>query len=115
MAAELQESGSCAVRFSSSSSPAKVLGSRGIYARRPTTAVPPQAIVADVNVDMIMPIVPLKLLTVLGLEDSDAGTRAREIAQSEGVKVQLTLNLCMSFVRSDQPNNFIPPRWHKRR
>jgi Zn-dependent M28 family amino/carboxypeptidase len=79
-----------------------LLGSK-YYAQHPT--VPPQAIVADVNVDMFLPIVPLKLLTVLGLEDSDLGTRAREIAQSEGVKVQPDPEpLRNLFVRSDQYN-----------
>src|SRR5205807_2344298 len=62
-----------------------LLGSK-YFAAHPT--VPPKSIVADVNVDMFLPIVPLKLLTVLGLDDSDLGDRVREIAQSQGVRVQ---------------------------
>src|SRR6195256_3361646 len=79
-----------------------LLGSK-YFAARPTVA--PKSIVADVNVDMFLPIVPLKLLTVLGLDDSDLGDRTREIAQSLGVKVQPDPEpLRNLFVRSDQYN-----------
>ena len=79
-----------------------LLGSK-YFAAHPT--VPPASIVADVNVDMFLPIVPLKLLTVLGLDDSDLGDRTREIAQSLGVKVQPDPEpLRNLFVRSDQYN-----------
>jgi Zn-dependent M28 family amino/carboxypeptidase len=79
-----------------------LLGSK-YFAAHPT--VPPNSIVADVNVDMFLPIVPLKLLTVLGLNDSDLGDRVREIAQSLGVKVQPDPEpLRNLFVRSDQYN-----------
>ena len=79
-----------------------LLGSK-YFATHPT--VPTRAIVADVNVDMFLPIVPLKLLTVLGLDDSDLGDRVRGIAQSFGVKVQPDPEpLRNLFVRSDQYN-----------
>jgi len=79
-----------------------LLGSK-YFAAHPT--VPPKSIVADVNVDMFLPIVPLKLLTVLGLDDSDLGDRVREIAQSQGVRVQPDPEpLRNLFVRSDQYN-----------
>jgi Zn-dependent M28 family amino/carboxypeptidase len=79
-----------------------LLGSK-YFAAHPT--VPPKSIVADVNVDMFLPIVPLKLLTVLGLDDSDLGDRVREIAQSSGVRVQPDPEpLRNLFVRSDQYN-----------
>src|ERR1700704_3878081 len=79
-----------------------LLGSK-YFAAHPT--VTPKSIVADVNVDMFLPIVPLKLLTVLGLDDSDLGDRVREIAQSFGVKVQPDPEpLRNLFVRSDQYN-----------
>src|ERR1700730_10064025 len=79
-----------------------LLGSK-YFAAHPTVA--PKSIVADVNVDMFLPIVPLKLLTVLGLDDSDLGDRVREIAQSFGVKVQPDPEpLRNLFVRSDQYN-----------
>jgi Zn-dependent M28 family amino/carboxypeptidase len=79
-----------------------LLGSK-YFAALPT--VPPKSIVADVNVDMFLPIVPLKVLTILGLDDSDLGDRVREIAQSLGVKVQPDPEpLRNLFVRSDQYN-----------
>jgi Zn-dependent M28 family amino/carboxypeptidase len=79
-----------------------LLGSK-YFAAHPT--VPPKSIVADVNVDMFLPIVPLKVLRVLGLDDSDLGDRAREIAQAQTVKVQPDPEpLRNLFVRSDQYN-----------
>jgi Zn-dependent M28 family amino/carboxypeptidase len=79
-----------------------LLGSK-YFAAHPT--VPPKSIVADVNVDMFLPIVPLKVLTVLGLDESDLGDRVREIAQSLGVRVQPDPEpLRNLFVRSDQYN-----------
>jgi Zn-dependent M28 family amino/carboxypeptidase len=79
-----------------------LLGSK-YFAEHPT--VPPKSIVADVNVDMFLPIVPLKLLTVLGLDESDLGDRTREIAESLGVRVQSDPEpLRNRFIRSDQYN-----------
>jgi Zn-dependent M28 family amino/carboxypeptidase len=79
-----------------------LLGSK-YFAAHPT--VPAKSIVADVNVDMFLPIIPLKLLTVLGLDDSDLGDRVREIAQAQGVKLQPDPEpLRNLFVRSDQYN-----------
>lgn len=79
-----------------------LLGSK-YFAAHPTVA--PKSIAADVNVDMFLPIVPLKLLTVLGLDDSDLGDRARAIAEAQGVKVQPDPEpLRNLFVRSDQYN-----------
>jgi Zn-dependent M28 family amino/carboxypeptidase len=79
-----------------------LLGSK-YFAAHPT--VPLKSIVADVNVDMFLPIVPLKLLTVEGLNESDLGDRAREVAESLGVKVQADPEpLRNLFVRSDQYN-----------
>jgi Zn-dependent M28 family amino/carboxypeptidase len=79
-----------------------LLGSK-YFAAHPT--VPAKSIVADVNVDMFLPIVPLKVLRVLGLDDSDLGARARGIAQSYSVNVQPDPEpLRNSFIRSDQYN-----------
>jgi Zn-dependent M28 family amino/carboxypeptidase len=79
-----------------------LLGSK-YFAAHPT--VPAKSMVADINVDMFLPLVPLKLLTVQGINESDLGDRAREIAQSLGVKVQPDPEpLRNLFVRSDQYN-----------
>jgi Zn-dependent M28 family amino/carboxypeptidase len=79
-----------------------LLGSK-YFAAHPT--VDPKSLVADINVDMFLPIVPLQVLRVLGLTDSDLGDRASEVAQSFGVRVQPDPEpLRNSFVRSDQYN-----------
>ncbi|MFZ1917509.1 MAG: M28 family peptidase [Terriglobales bacterium] len=79
-----------------------LLGSK-YFAAHPS--VPAKSMVADVNVDMFLPIVPLKILTVEGLDESDLGDRAREVAQSLGVKVQPDPEPQRNvFIRSDQYN-----------
>ena len=77
-----------------------LLGSK-YYAAKPT--VPIKAIVADVNVDMFLPIVPLKILEIKGLEESDLGTHAANIARSMGIKPVPDIEpLRNVFIRSDQ-------------
>jgi Zn-dependent M28 family amino/carboxypeptidase len=77
-----------------------LLGSK-YFAAHPTVA--PKSIVADVNVDMFLPIVPLKILKIGGLEESDLGTRAAAIAQSMGIKpIPDPEPLRNAFIRSDQ-------------
>jgi Zn-dependent M28 family amino/carboxypeptidase len=77
-----------------------LLGSK-YFAQEPTA--PLQSIVADINIDMFLPIVPLTKLKILGLEESDLGTRAAVVAQSLGVKpIPDPEPLRNSFVRSDQ-------------
>jgi Zn-dependent M28 family amino/carboxypeptidase/predicted enzyme related to lactoylglutathione lyase len=77
-----------------------LLGSK-YFAAHPT--VPAKAIVADVNVDMFLPIVPLKILKIEGIEESDLGTRAAAIAQSMGIKpIADPEPLRNAFIRSDQ-------------
>jgi len=79
-----------------------LLGSK-YFAAHPTVAA--KSIIADVNVDMFLPIVPMKVLKIGGLEESDLGTRAAAIAQSMGIKAipdpEPLRNL---FIRSDQYN-----------
>jgi len=69
-----------------------LLGSR-YYAAHLT--VPKSSIIADLNTDMFLPIIPLKVLTVQGLAESDLGDDAREV-QPDPVPLR------NSFVRSDQ-------------
>jgi Zn-dependent M28 family amino/carboxypeptidase len=79
-----------------------LLGSK-YFAAHPT--VPPKSMVADVNIDMFLPIVPLKVLKVQGLAESDLGDRAREAAQAFDVRVQADPQpLRNAFIRSDQYN-----------
>jgi len=65
--------------------------------------VPQKSIVADINTDMFLPIVPLKILRIQGLADSDLGEHAAAVAQSFGVKpVPDPEPLRNLFIRSDQ-------------
>jgi Zn-dependent M28 family amino/carboxypeptidase len=68
-----------------------LLGSK-YFTAHPT--VPPKSIIADINIDMFLPIVPLKVLKVQGLAESDLGDRARDAAQLFGVRVQPDPSLC---------------------
>jgi Zn-dependent M28 family amino/carboxypeptidase len=79
-----------------------LLGSK-YFAAHPT--VDPKSMVADINVDMFLPIVPLKVLTVFGLAESDLGDVAREVAQAQGIAVQPDPEPQRNvFIRSDQYN-----------
>ncbi len=77
-----------------------LLGSR-YFANHPTVA--PGSIVANLNVDMFLPLFPLKKLTIYGLDESDLGTDARAVAQSLGIEPQRDLEPKRNiFIRSDQ-------------
>jgi Zn-dependent M28 family amino/carboxypeptidase len=79
-----------------------LLGSK-YFTAHPT--VKAGAMVADINIDMFLPIVPLKFLTILGLNESDLGEEARAIAESLGVKGQPDPEPQRNaFIRSDQYN-----------
>ena len=77
-----------------------LLGSK-YFAANPT--VLKSAIVADINTDMFLPIYPLKLLTVYGLDESSLGGMVKQVGQQEGVQVQADPEpLRNAFIRSDQ-------------
>ena len=79
-----------------------LLGSK-YFAAHPT--VPVKSIVADLNEDMFLPLISLKVLTVYGLAESDLGERATEAAAKYGVRVQPDpAPLFNAFIRSDQYN-----------
>lgn len=79
-----------------------LLGSR-YFTAHPT--VTPGSMAANINIDMFLPIVPLKVLTVYGLAESEVGDRAREVAQSLGIAVQPDPEPQRNaFIRSDQYN-----------
>jgi len=77
-----------------------LLGSR-YFVAHPTVLL--SKIVGDLNVDMFLPIYPLKYLTVHGLEESDLGPLLTSVAAAEGVVTQTDpapeRNV---FIRSDQ-------------
>ena len=79
-----------------------LLGSR-YYAVNPT--VPARSIVADINTDMFLPLYPLKIVTVYGLDESTVGDDARAVAQKMGIKAQADPEPARNiFIRSDQYN-----------
>jgi Zn-dependent M28 family amino/carboxypeptidase len=79
-----------------------LLGSK-YFAQYPT--VDPKSMVTDINIDMFLPIIPLKTLTIWGIDESDLGDLAREVAQSRGVNVQSDPEPQRNiFIRSDQYN-----------
>lgn len=79
-----------------------LLGSR-YFTAHPT--VKPGSMIANINIDMFLPIVPLKVLTVYGLGESDLGDMARETALQLGVQVQADPEPQRNaFIRSDQYN-----------
>jgi hypothetical protein len=79
-----------------------LLGSK-YFAAHPT--VPAKSIIADVNIDMFLPIVPIKVLKVQGLAESDLGDLATEAAKAYGIRVQPDPQpLRNAFIRSDQYN-----------
>jgi hypothetical protein len=60
-------------------------------------------VVADLNMDMFLPLFPLKWLEVQGLGESSLGDDVRAVAQEAGVKVQADKEPNRNrFIRSDQ-------------
>ena len=76
------------------------LGSR-YFAMHPT--VDPKQIVADINLDMFMPLFPLKFVEVQGLDESSLGDTIRAAAKEFDVVVQADKEPDQNrFIRSDQ-------------
>jgi hypothetical protein len=77
-----------------------LLGSR-YFATNPTVSA--DAIAANINMDMFLPLYPFKILTVFGLDESDLGATARAVASSAGIAVQADPEPARNrFIRSDQ-------------
>ena len=71
------------------------------FANHPS--VPAKNIIADINMDMFMPLFPLKYLQVQGLDESTLGDDIRAVGKADGIDViedeQPQAN---RFIRSDQ-------------
>jgi len=77
-----------------------LLGSQ-YFATSPT--VPREAIAADLNFDMFLPLYAFKRLTVYGLDESTLGDTVRKVAAKAGIEVQRDPEPQRnSFIRSDQ-------------
>ena len=79
-----------------------LLGSR-YFAAHPT--VDSESMIADLNMDMFLPLFPLHFLEVQGLGESTLGNDARAVAQLNDVEVQFDKQPDENrFIRSDQVN-----------
>ncbi|HZI08970.1 MAG TPA: M28 family metallopeptidase [Myxococcus sp.] len=77
-----------------------LLGSR-YFAARPT--VPPGSMVANLNLDMFLPLIPFQAVMALGQEESTLGAALQQVATTHGVKLTKDPEPNrMGFVRSDQ-------------
>ena len=77
-----------------------LLGSR-YFAGRPT--VPFKQIVANINLDMFLPLYPLKVIEVQGFAESSLGESVRAAAKTMGIDVQTDREPEQNrFIRSDQ-------------
>jgi Zn-dependent M28 family amino/carboxypeptidase len=77
-----------------------LLGSR-YFAGHPT--VPEKAIAADLNLDMFMPLFPLKKLHVQGLDESTLGTEAKQVGAAHNIVIASDPEPDRnSFIRTDQ-------------
>jgi Zn-dependent M28 family amino/carboxypeptidase len=65
--------------------------------------VPKQNIVADLNVDMFLPLFPLRYLEVQGLGESTLGDQISDVCKKAGITVQADKEPDRNlFIRSDQ-------------
>lgn len=77
-----------------------MLGST-FFTRSPT--VPIKSIVAEVNMDMYLPLYPLKFLEIIGLEESTLGDDVRAVAKTAGIGIQAEKEPNRNLlIRSDQ-------------
>ena len=78
-----------------------LLGSE-YFAKHPTVSGP---IVADLNMDMFLPLFPMKYVEVQGLDESSLGADIRQLGRQNGVEAQPDhLPDRVLFIRSDQYN-----------
>jgi hypothetical protein len=81
-----------------------LLGSR-YFTLHPT--VPKEHLVADINLDQLRPLFPLKLLTMLALDDSSLGDTARAVAEPMGIRIQSDPEPDRNLLRRSDHFNFI--------
>lgn len=78
-----------------------LLGSE-FFAQHPSV---PGALVADLNMDMFLPLYPMKQLEVQGLNESTLGAEIRDLARQSGVEADSEYEPeRVLFIRSDQYN-----------
>ena len=81
-----------------------LLGSR-YFAAHPT--VPKASLIADLNLDQLRPLFPLRTLTMLALDASTLGDTARAIAAPMGIRIQPDLEPDRNLLRRSDHYNFM--------
>jgi Zn-dependent M28 family amino/carboxypeptidase len=81
-----------------------LLGSR-YFANHPT--VSKERMVADINLDQLRPLFPLRILTMLALDDSTLGDTARAVAEPLGIRIQPDPEPDRNLLRRSDHFNFI--------
>jgi len=81
-----------------------LLGSK-YFAAHPT--IDKSKLIANINLDILRPIFPLKILTVLGLEDSTLGDAARKVAEPMGIRVQPDPEPLRGLIRRSDHQSFM--------
>ncbi len=81
-----------------------LLGSR-YFAAHPT--VPKESIVANINLDQLRPLFPLRTLTMLALDDSTLGDTARAVAEPLGIRIQADPEPDRNLLRRSDHFNFM--------
>ena len=66
-----------------------------------------EKLVADINLDYLRPIFPLKILTTLGLEESTLGDTVRKVAEPLGIRIQTDDEPERGLFRRSDQFNFI--------
>ncbi len=69
--------------------------------------IPKEKIVADINLDYLRPIFPLKVLTALGADESTLGDSARKAAEGLGIRIQNDEEPERGLFRRSDQYNFI--------
>ncbi len=81
-----------------------LLGSR-YFAAHPT--VPKESMVANINLDQLRPLFPLRTLTMLALDDSTLGDSARAVAEPLGIRIQADPEPDRNLLRRSDHFNFM--------
>ncbi len=81
-----------------------LLGSK-YFTAHPT--IPPAQMVADINLDQLRPIFPLKTLTMLALDQSTLGETAKRVAASMDIRIQPDPEPARNLLRRSDHWNFI--------
>lgn len=81
-----------------------LLGSR-YFAAHPT--IPKSQLVANLNLDILRPIFPLHILTVIGLDASTLGAAARQIAEPMDIRIQADQEPLRGLLRRSDHYNFM--------